>query len=99
MAKVNSLQAALTQNRKGRDQDTETAEPKTQAAPRGKADRPAYREGQANVSAYLPKGFQQSMRLLFAQTGRAQRELLAEALNDLFAKHDVPQVHFDPGED
>src|SRR4051812_46062408 len=53
------------------------------------------RIGQVNVSAYLPKGCQASLRLLYAQSGRPQRELIAEALNDLFAKYDVPQVRED----
>lgn len=99
MAKTSMLQAALSQNKKSKDQEAEVV-PATPngAAPRGTAARPEYRVGQANVSAYLPKGFQQSMRLLYAQTGRSQRVLLAEAMNDLFAKHNVPQVHM-PADD
>lgn len=97
MAKMSALQAAISKNQKGREPEEPPAEAKP-AAPRGKAERPEYRVGQANVSAYLPKGFQQSVRLLYAQTGRSQRELLAEALNDLFAKYDVPQVHMDADE-
>jgi hypothetical protein len=33
--------------------------------------------------------------LVFRRTGKKKQELIAEALNDLFAKYDVPQVRED----
>ena len=99
MAKISTLQAALS-NQTGKAKPA--ANPATLAAPpdqvavtKPKTPVAPSRIGQVNVSAYLPKGYQDSLRLLYAQSGRPQRELIAEALNDLFAKYDVPQVRED----
>lgn len=52
------------------------------------------REGQELVSAWLNADFKKSLRLVqVRKTGKVYLdELLAEALNDLFLKYDVPTV-------
>jgi hypothetical protein len=52
-----------------------------------------YREGRTNISAWLVSDYKVSLRALqvkFPQ--RNLQDLMEEALNDLFAKHDVPVV-------
>ena len=56
------------------------------------AAKPSSRAGQSNISAYLHPDYQMSLRLIHARTGRKKQDLIAEALNDLFAKYDVPQI-------
>src|SRR5271157_1737960 len=53
------------------------------------------REGKTNVTAYLPPDYKASLRLIQAKTGHSLQDLLAEALNDLFAKHNVPVIRED----
>jgi hypothetical protein len=52
-----------------------------------------YRAGRVNVTGYFDPAVKQSIRLIQAQhPGRTVQDLLAEALNDLFAKYNVPQA-------
>ena len=67
------------------------------AAPRHKskpAPPPAAvsREGKVNVSAYFPSEVKASLRLVQAKRGGKVQDLLAEALNLLFAKYNVPEA-------
>lgn len=50
------------------------------------------REGKTPITAYLSPNFKSSLRLIQAKQGGTVQELIAEALNDLFAKHNVPTV-------
>lgn len=100
MSKANALQAALSQNstRKGRGEapppiDTAKTTPtadKPQAAPRS-----ATREGKKNVSAWLDPAYSRGILMVRAVTGKDGQDLIAEALNDLFAKYNVPQIRGD----
>jgi hypothetical protein len=51
------------------------------------------REGKVNVTAYLHPDFKRSLRYIQAKTGASLQELVSEALNDLFDKHQVPTVN------
>jgi hypothetical protein len=53
------------------------------------------REGKTNITAYLSPDFKASLRLIQARTGASLQTLIAEALNDLFSKYDVPTVRED----
>lgn len=53
------------------------------------------REGKTNITAYLSPDYKASLRLIQAKTGHSLQDLLAEALNDLFTKHDVPVIRED----
>jgi len=50
------------------------------------------REGKINVSAYFPPEVKSSLRLVQAKRGGKVQDLLAEALNLLFAKYNVPEA-------
>ena len=50
------------------------------------------RAGKTNLTAYLSQDYKRNMRLIQAKTGRSLQTLIAEALNDLFAKYDVPAI-------
>lgn len=50
------------------------------------------REGKINVSAYFPPEVKASLRLVQAKRGGKVQDLLAEALNLLFAKYNVPET-------
>jgi hypothetical protein len=52
----------------------------------------ASREGKINVSAYFPPEVKSSLRLVQAKRGGKVQDLLAEALNLLFAKYNVPET-------
>lgn len=53
------------------------------------------REGKTNITAYLSPDFKASLRLIQAHTGKSLQTLIAESLNDLFAKYNVPTVRQD----
>lgn len=59
--------------------------------------RSASRVGKKNVGAWLDPNFCTSLRLtqLRAGLGVYQADLIAEALNDLFRKYDVPTVAYE----
>lgn len=52
----------------------------------------ASRQGKINVSAYFPPEVKASLRLVQAKRGGKVQDLLAEALNLLFAKYNVPET-------
>jgi hypothetical protein len=52
-----------------------------------------YRMGRVNITGYFAPSVKQSIRLIQAKyPNRTVQDLLAEALNDLFGKYDVPQT-------
>ena len=50
------------------------------------------REGKSNVTGYFPIEVKKQLRLLAAEHDTTIQNLLAEALNDLFAKNGRPEV-------
>jgi hypothetical protein len=94
MSKAGTLQAALSQN-SGKSKAAEPPRINVPAAGAVETSRAPSRAGKENVSAWLHGDFQTSLRLIHARTGTKKQELIAEALNDLFAKYDVPQVRED----
>ena len=54
--------------------------------------RPGGREEKLNISAYFPREVKSSLRLVQAKRGGKVQDLLAEALNLLFAKYGVPET-------
>jgi hypothetical protein len=52
----------------------------------------ASRAGKVHIGAYLPPDFKRSLRLVQAETGEDVQALIAKALNDLFAAHNVPVI-------
>lgn len=75
---------------------TKVAERRNEAShPQSPASRPASREGKVNISGWFDPAYKRSLRMVQAVTDKKLEPLLAEALNDLFAKYDVPQVRGD----
>ena len=50
------------------------------------------REGKSNVTGYFPPEVKRQLRLLAAERNTTIQDLLAEALNDLFAKNGKPEL-------
>ena len=50
------------------------------------------REGKSNVTGYYPPEVKKQLRLLAAEHDTTIQNLLAEALNDLFAKNGKPEI-------
>lgn len=50
------------------------------------------REGKSNVTGYFPPEVKKQLRVLAAEHDTTIQNLLAEALNDLFAKNGKPEV-------
>jgi hypothetical protein len=62
-------------------------------APPSAARQPS-RAGHVNISCWLHRDFKSSLRLVQARKGTnaTLQDLMAEALNDLFIKYDVPTI-------
>lgn len=69
-----------------------------QVAPDAIGEKPAvapkprqiHKAGEVNISAYFPAEVKASLRMVQAKTGYNVKDCLAEALRDLFRKHNVP---------
>jgi len=58
-------------------------------------DNPHYRPGRAqksNVTGYFPPAVKKQLRMLAAEHDTTIQALLAEGLNDLFAKYGKPEI-------
>jgi hypothetical protein len=87
-SKLANLQNALNKGR-APIMPTERQAGETTAA---RPTRQANREDKVNVAAWMHPDFKRSLRLVQARRPGTIQDLLEEALNDLFAKYDVPQV-------
>lgn len=58
---------------------------------RGPHFRPG-RSGKSNVTGYFPMEVKKQLRILAAEHNTTIQNLLAEALNDLFAKNGKPEI-------
>jgi hypothetical protein len=98
MSKMQNLQSALERST-GRTTKPEPVATPPVIAPVGEgvktgSGRPPSRQGQFNLSSWQPLAFKSSLRLVQARKGNATiQDLMAEALNDLFIKYDVPTVN------
>ena len=90
MARAN-LQAALRKSAQGAapvaPSDARPAEPQLDVRPGIQSSR----VGKVNVTGYFPPEVKASLRLVQARRGGTIQDILAEALNDLFAKYRVPE--------
>lgn len=95
MSKIKHLQEALNHTA-AKSQPTVKAEPipSVKEAPRATSSRQPSRQGKKNIGAWLDPNFTKSLRLvqIRKETGVYLDDLIAEALNDLFQKYDVPTV-------
>ena len=89
--KPNNLAAALKQQAKGVE-NTPLASLRT-AAPDRKQAVNNTRQGRVMVSGWLPIEARSSFRLIQAKhPDKKMQDLVTEAMNDLFAKYNVPQT-------
>jgi len=90
MSKIKSLQQALS-NSSGKAAAVIEREPAPANLTRA---RQPSRTGQVNISAWMDANFKASLRLVQARKGGSAslQDLMAEALNDLFTKYDVPTI-------
>ena len=62
----------------------------------GPADAPSHRrpgrQGKSNVTGYFALPVKRQLRRLAADSDRTIQSLIGEALNDLFAKHGLPEI-------
>lgn len=96
MSKIQNLQQALKKS-SGRPEPAPEVLPAAPVAlsPFPSANpKPPSREGQVNISSWLHPDFKSSLRLVQARKGAnaTLQDLMAEALNDLFTKYDVPTI-------
>jgi hypothetical protein len=91
MSKIKSLQQALSTSSGKTSAAVVEREPANVNPP---AARQPGRAGQVNISAWMDANFKASLRLVQARKGgnAALQDLMAEALNDLFTKYDVPTI-------
>ena len=90
------LRQALRESAKTAPKRAETARlapppPEKQAS----GDNPHYRPGRAdkvNVTGYFPPAVKKQLRLLSAEQDKTMQQILAEALNDVFAKYGKPEI-------
>jgi hypothetical protein len=94
MSKIKSLQQALSAST-GKAAAVAEREPATATKPA--ITRQPGRAGQVNISAWMDANFKASLRLVQARKGGSAslQDLMAEALNDLFTKYDVPTIRQD----
>ncbi len=98
VSKLANLQTALDKTRAA-PADAPDRKPTAADVPTTpKAERQANRQGKVNVAAWMHPDFKRSMRLVQARRSCTIQDLLEEALNDLFAKYDVPQVSVGKGD-
>ena len=92
-SKTNILQQALRQGGgHPQGEDAESAHTAPAAPPPERKLRKADRTGKKNISVWLDVAYNRSMLLVQATTGKNKQQLFAEALNDLFAKYNAPQI-------
>jgi hypothetical protein len=100
MSKMDGLQEALKNNSGKKAVRPEETTPSVVAEkPAAKAKSPS-REGKEYIGAWLNSDFGTSLRLVQLRRRKDAQgnkiyldDLMAEALNDLFLKYDVPTVH------
>ena len=83
------LQTALRNSAKGLPATPEGSTSMPEASER-QSSQPS-RVGKTNVTGYFPPEVKASLRLVQARRSGTIQDILAEALNDLFAKYGVPE--------
>lgn len=94
MSKMANLQNALKSS-SGKNEPPPS--PAKAEKPVAQSSRQPNRAEQVNMSAWLHRDFKKSLRLIQARKieNASLQDLMAEALNDLFVKYDVPTVNQD----
>ena len=91
---VDLRQAILDQATRG-DPPTDCTQdepPRDSQATAGRSTRQASRANKASVTGYFAPAVRRQLRRLAADSDTTIQALLGEALNDLFAKHGLPEI-------
>ena len=88
MARSTDLRRAILDQAARGDAGTALEPP----APRPGASRPPSRAGKASVTAYFAPAVRRQLRRLAVDRDTTLQALLGEAVNDLFAKHGLPEL-------
>jgi hypothetical protein len=96
-SKVADLRNAMQASAKAaaRQPQTPVATDTPAEQPQRYPDNPYYRPGRAqkaNVTGYFPPAVKKQLRILAAERDTTIQALLAEAMNDLFAKYGKPEI-------
>ncbi|MGA9472720.1 MAG: ribbon-helix-helix domain-containing protein, partial [Terriglobales bacterium] len=62
------------------------------SAPKAKTQTQAGRGGTSPITVHFPKQVRDQLKILAVQNGKTLHSLVAEAFNDLFAKHGKPEI-------
>lgn len=88
-SKPNNLAAALKRQARGADLAPTASSQRPEPRPRKETTR----QGRVMVSGWLPMAARSSFRLIQAKhPEKLMQDLVTEAMNDLFAKYNVPQT-------
>lgn len=93
------LNKALTKTARGNGKTNAGPNVKNTKPDRQPSPRTRTRIGKINVSAWLNEDVQYSLRMVQAKGGGKIQDVIVEALNDIFAKYNVPEsasVYVDP---
>lgn len=90
MAKADLLQAMREKANPVMEAPSAPAEQVKSGA--GQEAHPPSRAGKRQVAAYFPVPVQRQLKLLTVENDTTVQNLLAEALNDLFAKYGKPEI-------
>jgi hypothetical protein len=95
MPKAADLRQAMRSSAKASSKRTVTSIEEKAPALKTQSDNPHFRPGRAgksNVTGYFPQEVKRQLRLISAEHDKTIQKLLAEALNDLFAKYGKPEI-------
>jgi hypothetical protein len=93
--KKGNLAGALSeagQSRRRQHSENAPAENPTAAAPARQTTVAPSRQGQVPVTAHFPPAVRKQLKMLAVERDATVQNLLAEALNDLFAKYGKPEI-------
>ena len=92
MARSTDLRRAILDQASRGDAGPAPAPDPEPPAPRPGASHPPSRAGKASVTAYFAPAVRRQLRRLAADRDTTLQALLGEAVNDLFAKHGLPEL-------
>ena len=92
MAKTKLSSALLEQAATGRSAPDATLPQGVENSKGGRAN-PGRAPSDVNISAYFPAEVKAALRIVQAKTGKNVKQLLGEALNDIFRKYNVTAAY------
>ncbi len=95
MAKTKLSSALLEQAATGRTAPDVMPPQQAAADPKASRANPGRSPSDVNISAYFPAEVKAALRIVQAKTGKNVKQLLGEALNDIFRKYNVTAAYND----